>query len=447
MQRVRSKGLKRTQRERLVQGMVEAANSGGYASANVSTVIANAGVSRPTFYDYFSDRDDCFAAAVRDVQDELVERVEQTIAARESSQAIGAAIEALVTFAGSQPARARFGISEALAGGRSAREARDHGIQRIAELIESSLLDAPESGSAPDVEHRVVLGGVYRLIATRLRRGEPAISRLIDELEQWLGSYQRRLAEHRWRALAPAPRSAPSPHLPLEPIQRMANALPSGRPRASDEELAATQRLRILYATARMAEQKGYIGTTVADIVKLARVDRHVFYKLFSDKQDAFLAAHELGFSQVMDLTSKAFFAGENWPNRSWEGGRALTQLLEDNPLVAQIGFVEAYAVGPAAIQRIEESHIAFAFFLQEGLVYREQERPPSRVAMEAIIASIFEIVYLQARDHGTPEVAAMLPHIAHLWLTPFLGAGESDEFIDEQLSRESALERRLPVD
>ncbi|HXP29339.1 MAG TPA: hypothetical protein VN804_06255, partial [Solirubrobacteraceae bacterium] len=191
----------------------------------------------------------------------------------------------------------------------------------------------------------------------------------------------------------------------------------------------------------------GYIGTTVADIVKLARVDRHVFYKLFSDKQDAFLAAHELGFSQVMDLTSKAFFAGENWPNRSWEGGRALTQLLEDNPLVAHIGFVEAYAVGPAAIQRIEESHIAFAFFLQEGLVYREQERPPSRVAMEAIITSIFEIVYLQARDHGTPEVAAMLPHIAHLWLTPFLGAGESDEFIDEQLSRESALERRLPVD
>ena len=185
MQRVRSKGLKRTQRERLVQGMVEAANSGGYASANVSAVIANAGVSRPTFYDYFSDRDDCFAAAVRDVQDELVERVEQTIAARESSQAISAAIEALVTFAGSQPARARFGISEALAGGRSAREARDHGIQRIVELIESSLLDAPESGSAPDVEHRVVLGGVYRLIASRLRRGEPAISRLIDELEQW----------------------------------------------------------------------------------------------------------------------------------------------------------------------------------------------------------------------------------------------------------------------
>jgi AcrR family transcriptional regulator len=446
MQRVTSKGLKRTQRERLVQGMVEAANSGGYASANVSAVIANAGVSRPTFYDYFSDRDDCFTAAVEDVQDELVEHVERAIAACDSSEAIVAAVEALVTFAGSQPARARFSMSEALAGGRSAREARDRGIERIVELVEASLLDAHGGSSAADVEHRVVLGGIYRLIATRLRRGEPAISRLIDELEQWLSSYRRPLVEHRWRTLAPAARSAPSPHLPLEPIQRMANALPSGHARVSEEELAETQRLRILYATARMAEQQGYIGTTVADIVKLARVDRHAFYKLFSDKQDAFLAAHELGFSQVMDLTSKAFFAGDTWPRRSWEGGRALTQLLEDNPLVAHVGFVEAYAVGPAAIQRIEESHVAFAFFLQEGLVYREQERPPSRLAMEAIIASIFEIVYLQAHDHGTPEVAAMLPHIAHLWLAPFLGIRESDDFIDAQLAHEAALESRLHV-
>jgi AcrR family transcriptional regulator len=226
----------------------------------------------------------------------------------------------------------------------------------------------------------------------------------------------------------------------------MPNAVPSGRPRISEEELAETQRLRILYATARMAERKGYIDTTVADIVELARVDRHAFYKLFSDKQDAFLSAHELGFSQVMDLTSKAFFAGDEWPQRSWEGGRALTQLLEDNPVVAHVGFVEAYAVGPGAIQRIEESHVAFAFFLQEGLVYREQEHPPSRLAMEAIIASVFEVVYVQAHDHGKPEVAAMLPHIAHLWLAPFLGIGESDDFIDAQLAHESELERRPQV-
>ncbi|MHB8235693.1 MAG: TetR/AcrR family transcriptional regulator [Solirubrobacteraceae bacterium] len=429
------RGRKSTQRERLLAGMVAVANRGGYAAANVSAVIGEAGVSRPTFYDYFEDRDACFAASIEDVQDQLAAQVAEAIAKRAPEQALGAAIETLVAFASAQPARARFLSGEALAGGASARRVRDQGIAKMAEQIEATLAGAPEETAAPDVEHRVLLGGLYRVLATRLRRGEPAISRLTDELQAWIKTYDRPLGEHRWETLAPAAPGARSPFVPQEPIQRMDNVLPVGRPRISEEEVAENHRLRILYAAARMAEQKGYIATTVADITKLARVDGHVFYRLFKDKQDAFLSAHELGFAQVMDVTSKAFFACETWPQRSWEAGRALTQLLQDNPLVAHVGFVEAHSVGPAAIQRIEDSHVAFTFFLQEGLVYGAPPVAPSRLAMEAIIACIFEIIYLQASEHGTPQVAAMLPHIAHLWLTPFLGNERSDEFIDAQIT------------
>jgi AcrR family transcriptional regulator len=422
-----------TQRERLLRGMIGAVNRDGYMGASVSAVIANAGVSRPTFYEHFSDRDDCFRAAIEDIALRMTALVRASVDARPASEACFATVEALVAFAGAEPARARFAMSEALAGGAAARDARDAGIAAIAEAIEQALATASQESVAPDIEHRVLIGGVYRLIAPRLRRGEPAISRLTDELERWLSSYARPLSEHRWRTLRPAPRPEPSPHVPDAPIQRMPNALPPGRPRISEEEVIENHRLRILYAAARMAEQKGYIATTVADITNFAGVDGRVFYRLFTDKQDAFLAVHELGYAQLMDLTSKAFFSGTTWPLRSWEGGRALTQVLEDNPLVAHVGFVEAYAVGPAAIQRVEDSHIAFTFFLHEGLVYRSQENPPSGLAMEAIVTGIFEIIYLQSRDHGAPQVAAMLPHIAHLWLTPFLGSHDSDEFIDTQ--------------
>jgi hypothetical protein len=54
---------------------------------------------------------------------------------------------------------------------------------------------------------------------------------------------------------------------------------------------------------------------------------------------------------------------------------------------------------------------------------------------MEAIITSIFEIIYLQSRHGAKPAVATMLPHIAHLWLTPFLGPEEADHFIDGKLN------------
>src|SRR5664279_16158 len=62
---------KATQRERLLTGMIAAAVRDGYAGANVSAVIAEAGVSRPTFYDYFVDRDDCFLAALAHVHERL----------------------------------------------------------------------------------------------------------------------------------------------------------------------------------------------------------------------------------------------------------------------------------------------------------------------------------------------------------------------------------------
>jgi AcrR family transcriptional regulator len=428
------KGRKSTQRERLLSGVVQAANRGGYSSANVSAIIRGAGVSRPTFYDYFTDRDDAFKAAIDDVSGELLDHAKDALhAAREQDSACVVAA-ALVAYASEHPSRARFLMAESMAGGAQALQARDRGVAELAALVASSQKrTASDNRRVVDLSPEILVGTVYRILATRLRRGEP-ISKLAEELLAWIVTYERPADERRWQSLAPGPEPARSAHLPDGPIQRMPSIFPPGRPRVSEEEIAENHRLRILYAAARLAEEKGYTATTVADITRLARVDGRVFYRLFSDKQEAFTAVHELGFQQVMDVTGKAFFAAEGWPDRSWEGGRALTQLLQDNPLVAHVGFVEAYAFGPRAVQRIEDSHTAFMFFLQEGLVYTTQENPPSRLAMEAIISGVFEIIYLRSRERAKPKLASMLGQIAHLWLTPFLGTEQADAFIDSRL-------------
>ncbi len=425
------KGRKSTQRERLLEGMVEIANRRGYTSATVSAVIERAGVSRPTFYEYFEDRDDCFLASIADAQEQLAERVRGAIEERPPEEGAAGALDAIVAFASTEPARARLLMSEAMAGGVQALDARDRGITELAALVDGR---AGTSAAIPDLDPRVAIGGIYRVLGTRLRRREPAISKLTGELLEWIGSYSQPAGAQRWRTLAPSPPAPPSPYVPDVPIQQLPGVLPPGRPRISEEEVAENHRLRILYAVARLAESKGYTATTVADIAKLAQVDGSVFYRLFADKRDAFMSVHELGFQQVMDVTTKAFFAGRTWPERSWEAGRALTQLLEENPLVAHVGFVEAYAVGSAAVQRIEDSHTAFTFFLQEGLVHSPPAAPPSRLAMEAIVASIFEVIYLQARHAETPRVTTMLGQIANLWLAPFLGCEESNRFIDSHL-------------
>src|SRR5271157_5098157 len=108
---------KTTQRARLLRGMVEATNRRGYSGANVSAVIGEAGVSRPTFYDYFSDRDDCLRAAIEETQGELLTHVRDALEAGQETDAVGDGVRALVAFAAAEPSSARFLMAESMAGG------------------------------------------------------------------------------------------------------------------------------------------------------------------------------------------------------------------------------------------------------------------------------------------------------------------------------------------
>ena len=424
---------KSTQRERLLSGMIAVGNRDGYAGANVSAVITQARVSRPTFYDYFTDKDDCFLAALADANERLLGEVSVTVERQAPDHATGATVEALLNFANAQPAMAHFVMSEAMAGGPRALQVRDRGIAQIEQVIEQAHESVSKASAMPDISPRMLVGGIYRLLAARLRRGEPGISGLLEDLLSWIKAYEQPASKQRWRTLELGPRIPPSPYLTDTQLGAPA-ALPPGRPGVSKEEVAENHRQRILLAAARLAEQKGYTATTIADITKLARVDGRAFYAAFSDKQDAFMAVHEIGVQQVMTATAGAFFSGDSWPERIWEGGRAFTGFLERNPLIAHVGFVEAYAVGPGAVQRVEDSHVAFTIFLQEGYQQQLSRTPASRLALEAIITTIFEIVYHQTRERPEPQISGLMGQLAFLAMAPFLGAAEANLIIDEKL-------------
>ena len=51
------------QRARIIAAMVEVVAERGVARSTVAHVVARSGVSRRTFYELFSDREDCFLAA------------------------------------------------------------------------------------------------------------------------------------------------------------------------------------------------------------------------------------------------------------------------------------------------------------------------------------------------------------------------------------------------
>jgi AcrR family transcriptional regulator len=426
---------KATQRERLLAGMVTAANRDGYAGANVSAVIREAGVSRPTFYDYFEDREDCFVATIGGTRERLLLGVREAVEAAPPELALSVAVEAIVAFAGSQPAEARFLMKEALAGGPRALDARDRGLAHTAEVVEEALGRASHSTTIPDVPVVAVLGAVHRVLASRLRRGERALDGLRQDLLRWIESYGRPAPHQRWREFEPRAAHERSPHVPPIALSPPPTLGP-GRPRLSEEEVAENHRQRIMFATSEVVHERGYAAATVAEITRLARVDGGVFYRLFADKQEAFSAIHELGLQHMLSAATGAFFAGRSWPDRIWEALRAATQSIDDNPTIAHVAFVEAYAVGPLGIQRLEDSVGALTIFLQEGYGYLERgDAPLPRVALEAIVSTIFEIVYLQARCSKRSRAGGLVAPFAHLCLAPFIGAAASDGFIDGRLA------------
>lgn len=424
------KGHRSTQRDRLIAGMIATANRDGYASANVSAVIAHAGVSRPTFYDYFSDKDDCFLAAHRAISRRLIEQIRDAVEQAPPEQAPQAAIRRLLHRAEVEPAAARFLANETMAGGPRALEKRDRSISQIERIIETARAETPPTTPTPDLPTAALIGAVHWLISPPLRRDEHDLTALAGELDHWIESYNQPAGEHRWRTLAPGPSPPPSPwvsELPAQPPP----PIPSGRSRLSSSEIAQNRRWRILFATAEAVARNGYTATTVGDIITIARVDRRVFYTHFRDKQQAFLAAHELAFQQTMAIAASAFFSADEWPERVWQGVHAASQFIASHP-IAHLVHLESHAVGAPAIQRVEDSHAAFTIFLQEG--NQHTSKPQTRTAMEAIIAAVFEIGYHEFRRHNARKLPRFAYHSTYLCLAPFLGPHAANEFIDQKL-------------
>lgn len=420
-----------TQRRRLLAGMVAAVQRHGYAGANVSQVIAAAGVSRPTFYEYFADKDDCFLTVHRELGRALVSEIRHAVAAEAPERAIQAAIGGFVRLAEAYPDRARLLVNEAMTGGKAALDEHDRLIDELVLVVQERLADTTATTESPDLPVHMVLGAGRWLLAPPLRRGERHFPGLAHELERWVERYRRPHREHRWSTLEVGPELAPSPHvtpLPLSPRAPLAR----GRPKLTKSEVAENQRARILYATATATAAKGYTVMTVADITAAAGVDRRVFYKHFRDKQQAFLAIHEIGIQHAMTVAASAFFSTGEWPDRVWEGTRAGVQFEAANPVITHIGYVDSHAVGAPAIQRIDDTRAAFTIFLQEGNSYTSEPLP--RLVLEAIAGAVFEVGYQQVRGGHGDFVSRMVPNSVYLVLAPFLGAAAATEFVDAKL-------------
>jgi AcrR family transcriptional regulator len=161
------------QRERLLAAMIKTVTEIGYNALTVQNVLARAGISRPTFYEQFADKEDCFLAAFDTSAAQMQERVEAAVAAAGSSwrDQLRSGIAELLRFIAEEPEAARTVIVEARASSPAGLLRRDQVLDRFASCIDALVredLDEPPSAIAA----AGVVGGIESVLYARLQKGE-----------------------------------------------------------------------------------------------------------------------------------------------------------------------------------------------------------------------------------------------------------------------------------
>jgi AcrR family transcriptional regulator len=432
---------KRTQRERLVDAMIELSARAGCQSVSVAQVGSRAGVSTATFYELFEEKEDCLLAAYRTVAERVFGQMRPVLVGEDDwSAAARVALEPLLRALQSDPDAGRLLFVEGLSGGRRIGAERKRVVGEFERLVQAFLDSPPRGGPTLDIPATAVMGALRNIVSSHLRsHAEDRLPLLTNDGLQWLESYSVPSGSERWstseRALLGT--GGTREHRPWAPER-----LPRGRHRLPAGVVARSHRERIIYATAEVMMAKGYANATVADIVAQARISRDVFYAHFSDKEHAFLEAQQHPTQYVLDVCAKAYFSAEEWPERVWRYLRALLRLIAANPAISHLRLVECYAAGPAAIRRAEEITRSFTFFLEEGYGYEGHARELPRLYLQAIAGAIFEILQRHVASGEYGELPRYLPQLVYIAIAPFTGAQEAIASVERLSAAETARKR-----
>ena len=140
----------------------------------VADVIERAGVSRKTFYEQFSNKDDCFLAAYDATVDELLATIDEALEAFAPDwlAAQGAAVLAYLEALAASPEFARAFLIEVLGAGPEALSRRaavqDRFAAQLRDVHRRARADIPEIPEVPPHTFRAAVGAVNELVTAHV---------------------------------------------------------------------------------------------------------------------------------------------------------------------------------------------------------------------------------------------------------------------------------------
>jgi AcrR family transcriptional regulator len=213
----------------------------------------------------------------------------------------------------------------------------------------------------------------------------------------------------------------PPPRHDTEPDSEL-GPLPGGHHGLSRQEVAESQRERLLAGLALAVARNGYQATTITQIVAAASVSTRAFYEQFPNKEDCFLAAFEAIDTHLRELLAAAAASEREWPAKVVAVLRAALAFFDAEPDLARLCLVEAVTATPRVTARFREAIVACIPYLQAGRAERPAGAEPLPESTEDSLLGGLVVLVSRAISAGDDSLTDLLPDLVEFVLAPYLG-------------------------
>lgn len=214
----------------------------------------------------------------------------------------------------------------------------------------------------------------------------------------------------------------------------------TGRPGLSESRLPvppargdAAARARIVDALVALVAERGYARTSVSRILELADVSSPVFYELFSDRHDCFLAAFDTEIERVRAHVRDACEEGEDWRERIRQGLTALLELFQDEPHTARVLVVDSLEAGDRVLARRARALSELCALVQAGR-HEASDGAGNALSAEEVVHATVSVLEARLREHGVSHLVELVNPLMAIIVLPYHGL------------RASALELTMPL-
>ena len=204
--------------------------------------------------------------------------------------------------------------------------------------------------------------------------------------------------------------------------------LPGGHHGLTREQIAESQRERLLAAVAEISAEVGYRGATITEIVKRASVSTRDFYEHFASVEECFLTAFEAVLGHLEALIHEAVRPVPDWPHQVIAALRAALAFFAAEPDLARVCLVEPVTATPAIAIRFRQAVLDAVPYIARGRPELASGQSLPESTEDSILGGLVSLISRAILAGDAESLPALLPDLVEFVLSPYLGAVAATE-------------------